>query len=156
MTIIVLACLSIFYQEQGKTPQLHFNESGFSISPLERKSDNDINQVLMMFLPTTDGFAPNVGVQIQKFDGSLDEYIKLTRKQFESADIVVLSEIINKTNVIWEYTGPLGGNKLHWLAIAKKGDKRVFLATATALDSQWNAVSAELKRCLNSFTITKD
>ena len=45
--------------------RLQFRGNGFSIAPLEGTSDEAPYQAIMMFLPASEAFAPNVNVQIQ-------------------------------------------------------------------------------------------
>ena len=105
----------------------------------------------MMLLPPSDAFAPNVNVQIQPFTGTMKEYADLSEQQFNAASLVVLGETHTRTSVLWEYSGMFRGRKLHWYARAELGEGKVYLVTATATESQWSTVSAQLKACVDSF-----
>ncbi len=74
------------------TNRLHFATSGFSIAPLEAPRGQVTQQVLVMFMPTAGDLTANVNVQIQPYDGSLDDYLKLSLKQFESANLRMVQQ----------------------------------------------------------------
>ena len=135
------------------TNRLHFAASGFSIAPLEAPKGQVTQQVLIMFLPTAGDFTPNVNVQIQPYDGSLDDYIKLSLKQFESANLKMVQQgRTTDSGAVFEYRGELQNRRLHWYAKAQKSQGRVYLATGTALEEHWTEVAQNLKNCVDSFT----
>jgi hypothetical protein len=106
----------------------------------------------MTFLPADDDFAPNINVTIQPFAGSMGDYISLTKEQFQQVNLVVISERENGDNEwIVEYTGSMQGNDLHYYARAVSNNGKVFLVTATAKASQWNAVADVLRKHVESF-----
>ena len=154
LTAIILSafitCSCIAAEPESR---LQFKTHGFSISPLEGVSGNTPHQAFIMFLPATEAFSPNVNVQIQPYDGTLKEYAALSQQQFKTIGFTVLSEKTTKTAVVWEYKGTLQERKLHWYAKAQRARGKVYLVTATATDSQWKAVSAKLKACVDSFKI---
>jgi len=114
-------CLLTRCISAGEVPEkLRFKEAGFSIAPLEERSKGPV-QVLMMFLPASEGFAPNVNVQIQPFADGVDAYASLSRAQFKNAGLKVLSEKKRDgASVTFEYGGSLQGKSLHWYARAVK------------------------------------
>ena len=132
--------------------QLHFPEVGFTIAPLEVPGHKG-PLLLSMSLPAEDGFAANVNVQIQSFPGAIEEFATLSSKQFDAAGLEVKSAKTEKGEWSCEYAGRLGERKLHFYARAVKQKDRVFLVTATAAEAQWNSVSAQLKACVDSFTL---
>jgi hypothetical protein len=148
-SIIFLATLA----SQGQTTnKLHFPAAGFSIAPLEESPGEATQQVLLMFLPATNGFSANVNVQIQLYTGTIDGYRALSLQQFNTAGFKVLEQkMLGKSEVKFEYAGVSQGFKLHWYARAKKSGNKVYLVTATASDEQWSAVAARLKTCVDSF-----
>lgn len=146
---IFLAVLTIHGQP---TNRLHFPTTAFSIAPLEAPLGESAQQVLMMFLPVTDGFSANVNVQIQPYDGTIDEYLALSLSQFKTAGLKLLQQKTpGKSVVVFEYTGEMQGRLLHWYARAEKTAGKVYLVTATAADEQWSKVAARLKVCVDSF-----
>lgn len=135
--------------------RLHFKKNGFSIAPLEGKSDSAPYVVIMMFLPGSEAFSPNVNVSIQPYSGSIKEYADLSKKQFKAGKFTVVSEKLSSTSVVWEYTGMAQGRQLHWYAKAERKDGKVYLVTATSTESQWKTLSAKLKVCVDSFKLEK-
>lgn len=134
------------------TNRLHFPITGFSIAPLEAPLGQSPHQALMMLLPQTDGFSASVNVQIQPYTGTIDEYLALSLQQFKSAGLKLLQQKTpGKSVAVFEYTGEMEGQVLHWYARAEKAAGKVYLVTATAADEQWSKVSAQLKVCVDSF-----
>jgi hypothetical protein len=135
--------------------RFHFRANGFSIAPLEGVSENVPYQAVMMFLPVTEAFAPNVNVQIQPYDGTIKDFASLSQQQFKACGFTVLSENVSSTTVVWEYSGTFQGHRLHWYARAVQNKNKVYLVTATATESQWKTVSTKLRACVDSFKIEK-
>ena len=135
------------------TNRLHFATSGFSIAPLEAPRGQVTQQVLVMFMPTAGDLTANVNVQIQPYDGSLDDYLKLSLKQFESANLRMVQQSRTKdSGAVFEYQGEIQNRRLHWYAKAQKSNGRVYLVTATALEEHWAEVAPSLKNCVDSFS----
>jgi len=127
-------------------------EYGFSIDALDSQMGPAPSTALMMFLPASDGFAPNLNVNIQPFPGSMKDYIALSTKQFESMKWTVVSEKqIGDTEWQVEYKGPMQGNDLHFYARAVQSKGRVYLVTGTAKETQWNTVGNILQAHVDSF-----
>jgi hypothetical protein len=134
------------------TNRLRFLSAGFTIAPLESPAAESTRQVLMMFLPVTDGFAANVNVQIQPYAGTIEDYTALTVQEFKDAGPKVLQQKApGKGVAIFEYMGEFQGRPLHWYARAEKSAGRVYLVTATATPVQWNKEAVRLKSCVDSF-----
>jgi hypothetical protein len=108
-----------------------------------------------MLLPASDGFAPNVNVQIQALNGTFKEYTATSASQFKSLNLTVVSEKITPTSATWEYSGTLQGRQLHFYSKAELGQGKVYLVTATAAESGWGAAAAKLKACVDSFQLEK-
>jgi hypothetical protein len=134
-------------------PRLHFPGSGFSITPLEDEEAGEPRQVLMMFLAPRDGFASNVNVQMQPWPGSFDAYAKLSENQFKQMGWKVLDESSTEDSRQWEYTGHLQGMEMHFYSRACKRGEIVYLATGTALASNWEKDKQTLKACVDSFKL---
>ncbi|MCB1053126.1 MAG: hypothetical protein H6510_01660 [Acidobacteria bacterium] len=133
--------------------RMHFPQNGFSITPLEGPSGDTPYQSLMMFLPATQAFAPNVNLQIQPYSGSIKDYTELSDQQFKDAGVRILHENLQANDVVWEYAGTYNDRQMHWYARAYKRGNKVYLITATALESQWSTVSRQLRACVDSFRL---
>jgi hypothetical protein len=102
-------------------------------------------QLAIFFLPATDGFSANVNVQAQPYADSLAKYDELSRGQFTTMKMKVLkSDKVGDNELLYEYTGAMQGNQVHWYSRAIKQGDHVLLITATALESKW----AEQKQVL--------
>ncbi|MHB1157408.1 MAG: PsbP-related protein [Phycisphaerales bacterium] len=151
-TILWIIALAGMCLAAGSAVRLHFKTSGFSIEPLDAPANDAPYQAIMMFLPASDGFAPNVNVQIQPYPGTLDDYIALSQKQFTSAGLKILSlERKGRDRAVMEYSGTMQGHAFHWYALAELRNQKVYLTTATAAQSQWPKVAPKLKSCVDSF-----
>jgi hypothetical protein len=133
----------------GGAPSAHpvFTMGGFSIQRLEGC------QTLMMLLPMSDAFAPNVNVQVQPYPGTLEDYIALSRQQCHEAGWKIVSQKKGKSSLVIEYRGSMGGPDLHWYSRAELRQKKAYLATATALETQWPSTSRRLKACVDSLRV---
>jgi hypothetical protein len=134
----------------------NINADGFNVKRSDFGSVAGQSPTVVLFLTPSQGFAPNVNVLIQNFPSSIDEYVSVTKKEFDAAGIKVVDERLVSANE-WtvEYTGTLSGRSLHWYARALKNGDKVYLTTATAMPEQWEQVSAKLKACVDSFALTK-
>jgi hypothetical protein len=131
-----------------------FPQYGFQIDTLDSTVGSSPAQAVMMFLPVSDGFAPNVNVQIQPFSGSLKDYAALSKKQFDEMKFKLVSEQ-QKSDSEWvvEYSGAMQSLQLHWYARALLSNQKVYLVTATARDSQWAKIADQLKKNVESFKL---
>jgi hypothetical protein len=134
--------------------RLHFPASGFSIEALESPPTALPSQPLVMTLPPTRGFSPNVNVQIQPYAGSAQAYLDLTLRQLGAAKFELIgTPTVDARSMTLEYAGTAGGKDLHWYAKAFKKDNSFFLITATALHAQWGDVSDQLRSVVDSFQL---
>ncbi len=122
--------------------------SGFSIKPLEGC------QMLLMGVPGSDNFAPNVNVKVQPYPGKMADYISFSRQQFQEMGFGIVSETKPSASVwLVEYKGSMSEQNLHWYAKAIMKNDKVYLATATALEKQWPSYKSKLKSCVDSLDL---
>jgi|GEM_PF-933434 PsbP len=154
ITLVGLAAFfSLAICPQLKADIIELPLYGFQIDLLDAAPDQSTpTTVIQTFLPATDGFAPNIIVQIQPYAGTMKDYAALTKKQFEQLKWKVLSDQQPNDNE-WtvEYTGSLQDTELHFYARAVARDGKVYLITATARDSQWSTVGDTLRKHVASF-----
>jgi hypothetical protein len=125
---------------------------GFQIDSLDAKADSSPAKALIMFLPESDGFQPNINVLIQPFNGTIKDYVVLSKGQFEQLQYKVISEhLIGDNGWSFEYSGPTNGHDIHCYAQAVSKNGKVYLATATAKESQWAAVGDTLRKHIDGF-----
>lgn len=131
---------------------LHFPLHKFSIAPLEVQTAGQPATLMSMYLPPSDQFAPNVNVVSQPWPGSLDQYITTSKQEFAHNGLQLLkADKADDNTVTMEYAGNMQGRPLHFYAKAGLKNHEVLLATATATDRQWPAVSPRLRACIDSF-----
>ncbi len=111
----------------------------------------------MMFLPSSDGFAANVNVQIQPYTKDISSFVKLSLEQFKQLNLKTIQQkLLNETTAIIEYSGEMQGRRLHWYARMEKSKGHVRLATATAAEEQWKNSADALKKCVDSLRSSGD
>jgi hypothetical protein len=125
---------------------------GFQIESLDAKVDSPPPaKALIMFLPESDGFQPNINVLIQPYNGTINDYIAVTKEQFEQIQCKVISEHLKGENGwIVEYSVG-GGHDLHCYGQAVSKSSKIYLVTATAKESQWATVGDTLRKRVDSF-----
>ena len=132
---------------------LNFPQAGFSIDSLEASPSNNGGQVLYMFLPTENGFSPNINVMIQPYLGTIEQYRSLSEAQFKRAAWKIIS-IQDKGNTItFEYSGLFRGNQMHWYAKAVKKGDLVYLVTGTDSQLTWGKNKSKLMIAVDSFKL---
>jgi hypothetical protein len=151
--ICVAAFVSLAFCAKSGAATVELPLYGFQIDASDAAPDaSNPTTVIQTFLPVTEGFAPNIIVQIQPYAGTIKEYVTITKKQFEEMKWKVVSDQQsgdNEWNV--EYTGTFQGADLHFYARAVSRNGKVYLTTATAKESQWPTVSDTLRKHVESF-----
>jgi hypothetical protein len=132
------------------------DSTGFQVKSKEPQQNAYGTLAAFLYLPPTQGFAPNVNVLIQDVPNTIKEYADLSKQQFKSANLTLLNDhLAGDGEWACEYSGTMQGKDLHFYARAlKKGDK-IYLITATATPEQWDTVSPKLKGCVDSFAFSQ-
>lgn len=151
--LIIFSSLASFSQEGS----LQFPDLGFSIQPLEpdlkEVSGNHI--ALQMFLPTSEEFAPNVNVIVQRYEGSIEEYKSLSDGQFESLGVNMIKSELKDGIVIFEYTtDKFGSSEVHIYTRGYMVNDKVYLATGTRTIKQWKKMGNKIMSVVNSLDKT--
>lgn len=130
---------------------------GFSIDMLDAAAPDDVaTTVLMTLLPPSDGFAPNMNVMIQPYQGSMNDYIALSKGQFKETNLTVVSEKKrSETEWVVEYKGLMQNNDLHFYARAIAHEGKVYLTTATAKETQWKPIANMMRKHVDSFKMNQ-
>jgi len=147
-TLIASLLVSSLYSQDV----IDYKSLGFTFSPPVFESTAS-GQVIMAFAPASNAFAANVNVQIQPFAGTLLDYDKLTKAQLQAEKFKALVEKKLGNELFYEYTGSMSGRDMHWAVRAIKKDAQIYLITATALESEWEASSITLLGSLDSFKL---
>jgi hypothetical protein len=139
--------------------RVEYKNYGFSIEelPVAQSEKDSLSQTVIMFLPS-DGkpFMPNVNVQIQAFGGTPKEYMELSKSQFDSINAEIIKNEEKKSEVTFEYKMSSEIGDMHFYAKAHFAQEKVYLITATALESQWEKSGAPLKKNVDSFRLLKN
>lgn len=133
--------------------RLYYAQNGFSIMPLEGTVENENYQVAIMYLPANRSFAPNVNIQIQPYDGTMDEYIDLSKQQFQMLGFKIITIKTQDNSAFLEYSGSFQGIEFHWCARVFLREGKVYLVIGTALSASWSEVSAQILACVDSFQL---
>jgi hypothetical protein len=112
-----------------------------------------VYQHSIFYLPAADGFAANVNVQIQAFDGTIEDYQKISEGQFREAKLNITTSEVKAGVFRTEYSGKLENYDLHWYARAVKKGGRVYLVTGTALNKRWKTEGQILIHSVESFKL---
>src|SRR5260370_36352830 len=149
---LLSSCATLF---QAKAATIDLLLYGFQIDALYAAADASAPATaLEMFLTPTEGFAPNINVQIQPYTGTIKEYATLSKGQFDELKWKVISEKeIGDNEWSIEYTGTMQPGDLHFYARTISKNRKVHLATPTAKESQWPTVSDTLRQHIDSFEV---
>ncbi|MGX5913830.1 hypothetical protein ACR0ST_03765 [Aliidiomarina sp. Khilg15.8] len=115
--------------------------------------DDTGGQVFQYFMPASNGFAANVNLQIQPYEGSLEEYEALSIAQFEQLELEVVQTDRSDGELMFEYRGDMQGTEMHWYARVIQHDGLFYVVTATALAERWDEERDELTRSVQSFSL---
>lgn len=145
--IIAIVCFAsgLALQDKPETLDYEFDPPAF---PADAEGT-----VFMHFLPGTQNFAANVNCMIQAFDGTLDEYDQISKQQFAAMGMKVVDAKKQGSFLTYEYTGIQQGRELHWYSEARLINGKVYLVTATALQSEWKEQSETLIDSVKSFKL---
>jgi hypothetical protein len=154
--LVVAALFSLAISSRSGAATIELPLYGFQIDALDAAPDAaSPTTVIQTFLPATDGFAPNINVQIQPYTETIKDYATTSKSQFEQMKWKVVSDQQpNDSEWNVEYTGSFHGSDLHFYARAVSANGKVYLITATAKDSQWATVGDTLLKHIQSFKLT--
>lgn len=107
--------------------------------------------------PASEGFAPNLNVQVQYASTDRDAFVALSRRQFASLGVELGEtsklEVSGLPAALMAYRGDLGSGVLEYLALAVVGEDRVWLATCSMTPAQFRRLGAECRKSLLSLRI---
>jgi hypothetical protein len=149
-TVLLFSCASLF---QAKAAPVDLPLYGFQIEALDATPNaSATTTALVLCLPASEGFGPNINIQVQPYTGTIKEYATLSTGQFDELKWKIISEKeIGDNEWSVEYTGTGESGELHFYARAISKNGKVYLATATAKESQWPTVGDTLRQHIDSF-----
>lgn len=135
------------------TLQVSANDD-FSITPPEYPREVG-GQVFQYFLPAAEGFAANVNLQIQPYDGDLEAYANISEQQFEQLGFEVLDISRSDNELMYEYRGDMQGTMFHWYSRVIQDGMYYYVVTATSLDQRWETERDQLIESVHSFALNR-
>ena len=149
-TVLLFSCATLF---QAKAATIDLPLYGFQIDALDATPNaSAATTALVLCLPPSEGFGPNINIQIQPYTGTIKEYATLSKGQFEELKWKIISEKeIGDNEWSVEYIGTEQSGELHFYTRAISKNGKVYLATATAKESQWPTISDTLRQHIDSF-----
>jgi hypothetical protein len=123
---------------------------GFGMTPPAWPTDA-IGKVASFYLPAADNFAANITVMLQNFSGTIEEYDKLSEKEFDKQGATVMVDTLQDGVLTIENTATNKDRLLHfYLRACKQGPSRILVATSCCLETTASAQMPILKASINS------
>jgi hypothetical protein len=128
---------------------------GWRLADLDALVAKQPQNVLRVAFDESDGFTANINIQIQQFSGTMKEYIEVSHrgfdKLFDQKWSTVSEDQKGEKECLVEIAGAIKGREYHFYARAAKLEEKVYLITATALQSQWATVGDKMRRYVDAF-----
>ncbi len=148
--VLVLACNGLSGEEKPTGKYIN-HELGLAIN-LPKSHGAETNHVVAtLMLPPSNGFAPNINIIAQQYDGTIEDYLELSVAQFNQMKLQLVQAEVVEGKVLFEYSGSMNGSEKHWYAKGIRKNGSMYLATATALKEQWPDVGKSLMESIDSF-----
>jgi hypothetical protein len=129
------------------------SDAGFKIDV--PKGFNGMGLAVHFFLPETEVFTDNVNVLVDEAVDNFPMVGEALRAQFEKRGAVVIRMEAHENEITTEFTtNEPDGKKLHYYQRIVN-EKKLYVITATGLDSRWKTNSKVLTEAVDSFVATK-
>ncbi|MCB2231655.1 photosystem II reaction center PsbP family protein [bacterium] len=138
---------------ESKEATLQFPAYEFEIAPLEVETEKAITAV-QMFMPPYGGFAANVSVRIEPWKGNMGGYVAGAKAQIEQNGWTLISEEARSDGPVFEYSGKSGRQELHWYGRSLMRKGKMYVITATTLESRWETDKDALIEVVETFTFS--
>ena len=133
---------------------VNFTTPGFSIDALDAPVGNQKQLIMEMFLPATEGFAPNVSVMYMPTNVPFEQFVQISRNQLAPMNLTEIHfENHGDGTAVIEYSGTMQRRELHFyqrLCAVRTG---VYAATGTTLESQWKDVGAQIAKNVDTLKV---
>lgn len=132
---------------------------GFSITTPKFPvgAPNTVTNAIISMGPPSDGFAPNLNVQVQALATTLADYARYSREQLRKEGYLVRAEesvkLGSEPGVLWYYSGTTNGRPLEFVSVAMVFDQKILLATGAATPAQFKEVGAILRSSILSIRL---
>ena len=146
--------------DQQPTSEYRDAQYGFKISPpafpVEVAPKNRL--VARFFALPENQFSANMNVNVQTPGMSLDDFVSVSRVQFQTAGFEILGDrrftIGDHGAVEWSYAGKIQDLELKFLARAVERGDQIFLITCTGLKDSFDKYEEQFRASLESFAFT--
>ena len=133
---------------------------GFKIDlpPNTQPIAKDSQALIAQFLSTPkDGFATNINIFVERAATTRDAYIANKKKEIATMGGKLVGEKPRTVNgwdaVELDWTAPLQGNTMHWLALAVILKEESYLVMSTSLERNYAANEKALRASLQTFAV---
>lgn len=151
--VVTLAVISAFSSLAAAEAELPYY--GWRLKDLEPLIKKAPSQAVVIMVGEPVKFHANINIMIQPFPGTMKDYMDLSRgefqKLFEKKWKVLWEKQNGENEWICESTGTKGGEAYQFYSRAVKDEARIFLITATALQTQWGSLGEKMRRQVDSF-----
>ena len=148
---LVLSLLMALTVLSAQDAVLSDGDLGFRITP-PNVPQGITGKVFAFFLPVEDGFAANVVMVVQDYEGTLADYDTLSQNQFKDVKANVLIDAMKNEVLTFEYTQTVQGRTVHFYTRAfKHGDKQVYAVCGTCLEKTSAQKLPILKASVDTF-----
>jgi hypothetical protein len=143
----------------AETGQLVDEQFGFSLElpALGAANGQPVVTRAMILGPASDGFAPNLNVQVQYDATDVEAYVAVTRAQLAELGVKLAEPtkllVSGLPAVLLAYQGDLGSGVLSHQALAVVGRDRVWLATCSMTPAQAKQLAEACRQSLLSLRI---
>lgn len=148
LCLVIVICASALRASDTFTS----DSNGFSI---ELPSAPKSGVVATFLLPAQNGFTANVTIIKQFYFEDLRAYHELASDQHKESKVAMLHSKLSVDSIFYEFTDTREGRKMHWYQKVYKKEHTIYVATATALDEDWDSQKAELVKSIDSFKFNK-
>ena len=150
VTLLAICAVSALTAAEEDLP--HY---GAKLQDLDALIEKAPGKTLFIKADETGRFSANINIQIQQFTGTIKEYMDVSRAQFEQMfekGWKIVSEKQDEEKE-WscELTGTAKGKDYHFYARAIRDGSKVYLITATALQTEWGSFGEKMRRHVDAF-----
>jgi hypothetical protein len=150
VALLSICAFSPLTAADGDLP--HF---GAQLKDLDALIEKAPGKTLFIKVDETGGSTANINIQIQPFEGTMKEYMDVSRTQFEQIFEkgwkIVSEKQEGEKEWSCELTGTAKGKEYHFYARAVREGSKVYLITATALQEEWGSVGEKMRRHVDAF-----
>jgi hypothetical protein len=127
---------------------------GWRLADLDALVAKEPRNFLVVEFDRSDGFTPNINIQIQKYPGTMKEYVEESHRGFDTLFDKKWSAVSEDQKGEKDYHIEIVGTKgreFHFYQRAVKQGEKTYLITASALQSQWATLGDKMRRYVDAF-----